>query len=168
MTLDQFKLITDILQNTLASIGIVIAGIWTLWTFVLNRTYSGQLTITISNVNNVQLDSSSITILHVKIKNIGHTRITKGKCRLVIDPIDCTVLPDELSSLLPVPPDYTNSNLIFKTLETIEPNEEVDEEIAMVINSIRMYRVGVSFSDKKNKNIWENTAFVVNAPDVNC
>ncbi|MUH01550.1 hypothetical protein F7734_58555 [Scytonema sp. UIC 10036] len=155
--LSDVKTSIEIIQGIVTSIGIILAGIWSLWLFVFSRSFAGTLIINISFKRQIIIDNVPVAIVEVKVKNLGRTRVKKEYFILSINemesPFSATrpyLLKTKERS------DFSKSYFIFDNLIEIEPNEEFQDEIPIVLNNVKNFQVAVQFRRKKSPEIWES------------
>lgn len=164
MTIDDLKKLFEIIQAITTSLGIILAGIWSLWLFVFSRSFAGSLTINLSLKQMTKINDLPVAIIRVHIKNIGRTRIKKGYCLITAKPIDKPFPSENIYAIGTKALDYTQSQKIFESLIEVEPNEEVVEEIALAIGQLSFFKAGVKFKNLTTKETWESVS-VFNVTD---
>ncbi|MBC6453649.1 MAG: hypothetical protein GDA43_10870 [Hormoscilla sp. SP5CHS1] len=73
--LDDINTFSEIARNIATVLGILIGGSWSLWVFFLSRIFAGSLIITQTLKEMTTLNSFSIAIIEVRVKNIGRTKV---------------------------------------------------------------------------------------------
>lgn len=158
MELDNIKIIADIIQAITTSLGIILAGAWSLWLFFFSRTFAGTLVISLKLTDVTTVNNIPVAIVNVEIKNIGRTRVKKGYCLIVAKPVEDPLLQEGVSVIGTQTLDYIEARTIFNSLVEIEPNETVSDELALVLNKISFFKVGIKFRRLGTSETWESTA----------
>ncbi len=152
MKIDELKTITEIIQNIVSTIAILIAGLWTFYIFVLGRSYSPHVQILVTP--KYAYDSARIKYVVLKLlaKNVGRTKATKDKCYLAIEKIQKR---NDKSGIARVDSevDFSEAKLyaVFSDHTALEPNEEISEELVISFDEVTLYKV---------KTMWYGENFV--------
>ena len=157
LKINDVKTYIEIIQSIVTSLGIILAGIWSLWLFVFSRSFAGTLTIDISLKKKIIIDNKPIAIIEIKVKNVGRTRVKKEYFIISINEMEkpfSSIKPYILKTKERV--NFTKSYFIFDHIVEIEPNEEFQDEIPIVLNNIKIFKVSVQFRRKKTREIWES------------
>lgn len=152
MNLDELKTVTEIIQNVIASVAILVAGLWTFYIFVLGRSYSPHVQILVTPKYIYDSTSTKYTVLKLVAKNVGRTKATKDECYLAIEKIPA--MDGQLGiRRIDSEVDFSEAKLytVFLDHTILEPNEEVSEELAISFDETTLYKV---------KTIWYGDKFV--------
>lgn len=156
MTVSDLESIANILQAVITSIGIISAGIWTLYNFGLTRISAARIDIALSVKTIFHTKNQHIAIFAIDIKNTGKTKVAKQRIVLAIKPLS---IESNMPSLLKInkPINYYEGDIheILKYHTFADPNEEYHEEVAFVVTGINLVQVGVLFEGTKRWNKWE-------------
>jgi hypothetical protein len=157
MSPTDIKTWVEIIQAVLTSLGIVLAGWWSIFTFGLGRSFAPNVILEVSFKNLIDLKMTKAVILSVKAKNIGKTRVLKESCRLTCIPVYGgssenndkrefnRIDPDEVQVLEILPRQYE----ILNAHDSLEPEEEAKEDVVLQINSASVLKAGVTFYGHK-------------------
>jgi hypothetical protein len=153
--LDNIKLVTQILQNIITSIGIIAAGLWSYYTFVRGRSFAPNVKIEFSLKQITEIDGKKLATISITLKNTGRTRINKDNCWLSIGQIN--IKSDETFTIirqdesLDISLSQSKVYPIILDHHWLEPNEEVREDLLFDIGSANFVKVGIIFLNKKNE-----------------
>jgi hypothetical protein len=153
----------DILQAAVTTVGILAAGIWSFFTFVVGRTFAPNMQITFDLKQVVDLQDRKAAIVSVKIKNIGRTRVRKKRCYIatasVTDGSRAGDMPE--FSRLDESLDFSAAKVyrVFDAHSTLEPAEEATEDALFALGPSPTFKVGLIFTDKRN-NSWISSAIL--------
>jgi len=157
MSADDIKTWVEIIQGALTSLGIILAGWWSIFTFGLGRSFAPNVILEVTLSNIVELGSTKGVILSIKAKNIGKTRIKKETCKITCIPVytDSTdsndkrefkrLDPDEKKVLEILPRQYE----ILNSHDSLEPEEEAKEDLLLEVNNVSVLKAGVTFYGHK-------------------
>ena len=168
MSLENIKILVDIIQSLATTAGVVIAGIWSFYVFILGRGFAPNVQSDIELKGTVCLKRGEAAIVTITVKNIGKTRILKKKCYVVIEPLRDS--PKD-SPALSRTDDFSNcgdsrTNSILDDLVYLEPEESISEDALFTLNELRLFKVKVIFVDRNNKG-WISSAILNAQPDKN-
>lgn len=160
MNFDEIKTIVEIIQGVVTTIGILLAGIWTYYTFVRSRSFAPNVRINFELKQVVELKRGRGAIVRISVKNIGKTKVGKKTCsakaqavvepRFVVDPIEFVRVDRSLK--------YTiNTYSILEDLEFLEPNEQVEEDVLFFLDRSTLFKVGVRVEGEANS-AWSSSA----------
>jgi hypothetical protein len=163
VTPDDIKTWVEIVQGIATTVGIVAAGIWSFFTFVLGRSFAPNMQITFELKQVVDLKQRQAAIVLVKIKNIGKTRVRKKRCyiatALVADSGSGSDIPEltRLDESL----DFSTARVyrIFDAHATLEPDEGASEDVLFALGESPAFKVGLIFTDRRN-NSWISSAIL--------
>lgn len=160
-----FKDQVETWQALITTTGIVAAGSWALFIFVLGRSSAGIVWIGIEPRYRVVLSSGRGLVVSVRIKNTGRTRVEKVEARIQAIPITETRLgawssePNVMAAAVPSPATL-GTDLFSRELSTeerrfavtmeagLEPGAETSEEILIFLGDARTARVEASYIAK--------------------
>jgi len=156
MTITDFENIANILQAVITSVGILSAGIWTLYNFGLTRISAARISITVNIKTTFEIENQRIAIFAIDVKNTGKTKVAKQRIVLAIRPLS---IENKLPALLKIdkPMNYYEGDIheILKYHTFVDPEEDYHEEVGFVITDINLVQVGVLFEGTKRLNKWE-------------
>lgn len=157
MTIADLESIANIIQAIVASLGILAAGIWTLYNFGLTRISAAKIDIAVELKTIFQTeDNQRIAIFAVNIKNSGKTKVAKKRIVLALRPFSIT---NEMPSLLKIdkPINYYEGDIyeILKYHTFVDPDERYHEEIGFVVTNINLIQVGLLFEGTRRSEKWE-------------
>lgn len=163
MTPDELKTWVEIVQGIVTCVGILAAGIWSFFTFVLGRSFAPNIQIQFDLKQIISLMDGRAAVVTVRIKNIGRAKVRKLSCHIastdVVVSTRSAALP--LLSRLDTPLDYSQAEVnVYRILEThsfLEPGEETNEDVLFKLGESPILKVGVLFTDLANTN-WSSTA----------
>ncbi len=139
---------SEIIRNTLVTLGVLAGAIWAFYVFVLGRntTANVQIDYALKDVIN-RADDETAAVIGVTLKNTGRTQVFKvdtGRAQVVKKEDGCTVtitpiiaLPPKgrrepylisLSSINKWNRPYIRKWSIFEKLESLQPGEEAEED----------------------------------------
>lgn len=165
LNLDQVKILTDIAQNVIATLAIVIAGVWGFYTFVLGRAGAPNIQIQVELRRVIDLPAGRAAIILVTTKNIGRTRVWKKRCYIAASAIS---LNERLSTTcglelrrIDAPFDVSKAMIysIFESHSCFEPGESSNTEILFALSDSPAFKVWVEFIDRHNIG-WSSDALV--------
>jgi hypothetical protein len=156
MTIADLESIANIIQAVVTSLGILSAGIWTLYNFGLTRISAARIDIAIGVKTISQTENQRIAIFAVDIKNTGKTKVAKKRIVLVLRPLS---VASEVPPLLKInkPINYYEGDIheILKYHTFADPNEGYHEEVGFIVTNISLVQVGVLFEGAKQSEKWE-------------
>lgn len=157
MSADDLKTWVDVIQGVLTSIGIILAGWWSIFTFGLGRSFAPNVILEVTLKNIVELKTTKWVILSIRAKNIGKTRIRKEACKITCIPVYKDSMesndkrefkridPDEKRILEILPRQYD----VLNAHDSLEPEEEAKEDLLLEINSASILKAGITFYGHK-------------------
>lgn len=163
MTPEEVKTYVEIIQGLVTTIGIIAAGIWSFFTFVLGRSFAPNMQITFDLKQVVDLKDGKAAIVSVKIKNIGRTRVRKRRCYIattsITDGSNAGDMPE--FSRLDESLDFSTAKVyrVFDAHSTLEPAEEATEDALFALGQSPTFKVGMIFTDKRH-NSWISSAIL--------
>ena len=163
MTPDDLKTWVEIIQGMVTTVGIIAAGIWSFFTFVLGRSFAPNMQITFELKQVVDLKERKAAIVSVKIRNIGRTRVRKKRCYIatasVTDSSDASDIPE--FSRLDESLEFSVAKVyrVFDAHTTLEPDEGAIEDVLFALGQSPTFKVGLIFTDKRN-NSWISSAIL--------
>jgi hypothetical protein len=161
--------IAQTVQGGVAAAAAIGAVVWGLYVFRVGRHSAGHVHIQIDLTKVINTSNGKVTVLSIKLKNTGRTRVErdkdKQKCCLSITPIRRDPAARYPDAQIVVSTDRhdkgfkTHSDcgkrkgwVIFKNLTALEPDEETAEDALLRWNTFDdflgttpMFRVGVTF-----------------------
>ncbi len=156
--LEVTKIWVEIVQGILTSVGIVGAGIWSLFVFGLGRNFAPNIKFQFAVKQIISFQDAQAAILSLGIKNIGRTRVKKEACTLVVISITPTKLKDQndvrefrridptISEIISQLPRRLD---IFSDHDAFEPSEEAIEDILLELGESPILKVVVTFFGSK-------------------
>lgn len=164
MNLQDVKKLLEIIQATVTTLGVIAAGLWTLYNFGLTRVSAPQIEISLSIKDVEKIEEQKIALLCVGVKNTGRTRIYKKYAILGIRPISVQPNWPVLTKInLPMVYQQEDTHEILVTHTFLDPGEQHHEEIGIVLSECDFIQVGVVFAGIKRIQAWEsNWLFSVN------
>ncbi len=137
----------DILQGLVTIAGILIAGAWGLYVFVLGRSYTANVQIQFDLKQVVELTNSKAAVVSIKVRNAGRTRVKKSLVQLRVQPITDEELDRPGLMLVPTSVDLLKAKgyPIFRELAALEPDEEVAEDVILAMAHYSRAKVEVHF-----------------------
>ncbi len=161
MSLSDLKTWVEIVQGIVTALGVIVAGIWSFYVFVLGRGFAPNIQIQFELKQVVDLLDGKGAIVLVKIKNIGRTRIRKDACFIAtaLVPKDQRDLPE--LGRIDVPLKFSEAKVypVFDTHTSFEPNEEATEDVLFALGKSPTFKVGVIFVDHRKK-AWSSNAIL--------
>lgn len=157
MNTNDVKIWVEIIQDILTTLGIILAGWWSIFTFGLGRSFAPNVILEVTLKKVVELKTTKGAIVSIKAKNIGKTRIRKESCRITCipgytDPTESNdkrefkrLDPDEKQVLEILPRQYE----ILTIHDSLEPEEEAKEDIFLEVNATTVLKAGVTFYGHK-------------------
>src|SRR5215211_7116651 len=135
MELSSAKDWVEILQGTVTTLAILLAGLWALYVFFLGRSTTASVRIEFELKDLLDLGKEGrIAVITAKFTNVGRTHVDKDICRFSVWPLTSTRLRPDLSLLrsIDVSPDVLHQQTweILEGLTALEPNEEVTQDVA--------------------------------------
>jgi hypothetical protein len=123
--------VVEVVQGLLASLAILVGGVWAFYVFVLGRAHSASVQIQLrfkqvmSRGNGGEVIDNR-AVISIRLKNAGRTRVDKRRCKIGIEPITEKQMRGQ-QALQPIT--NTMSPLearwypVFETLIGLEPRE---------------------------------------------
>jgi hypothetical protein len=149
----------DIIYKLVATIGIIVAGVWAYFLYVKKRIGAWNLEVSVRPEQIQYSDKHSLLIVNVSLKNIGSVKIIPGTrgCTLSIDQV-----PRDLQEGALI--DYETSKVILQNYDFVEQwNKDEygaeDELWAVRLISKRKAMLVIYRESKKQNNGFIITAF---------
>lgn len=155
MTLDEYKTLAETVQTLVTSVGLIAAGIWTLYNFGLTRFSAPQVEIELDLKSVTQVREKRIAVVVLKIKNTGRTKVAKSHAVLEVRLLQ---VQNNWPSLTRIntPVDYKGEvHEVLTTHSLLEPSEQYHEEIGFVVSGYDFLQVGMAFIGTKRYQTWE-------------
>ncbi len=158
MEMSEIKILVDIVQGLLTSVGIVGAAVWSIFVFGLGRNFAANIVIEVKLKSRVDVNGVNAAILSIKAKNMGKTQVKKesftiictssdnwtdDKSRRPFRRIDLT--REEIEDLQVLPWE----SVIGDDYAQLEPGEEARDEIAVNLGAITVFQVSACFVGKR-------------------
>ena len=155
--MNEIKILVDIVQGLLTSVGIVGAAVWSIFVFGLGRNFAANIVIEVKLKSRVDVNGVNAAILSIKAKNMGKTQVKKesftiictssdnwtdDKSRRPFRRIDLT--RNEIAGLLPM------KSEICVDYRQLEPGEETLDEIAVNLRTSTIIQVSACFIGKSS------------------
>lgn len=164
------------IQAIVTVVGILIAGVWAFYVFVLGRSFAGAVGIQIEHVRSVDREGKVGAVVSVRVQNVGRTLIQRERAQIIAVPVSedrlARRLPvmdvmvaslDPKASKMPHPED--SAPLLHDLFdddregeepgeeaasepEGFEPGQELAEEVLLTFGEYRMVKVKVVFVGK--------------------
>jgi hypothetical protein len=137
----------DVVQGLVTTAGILVAGVWAFYVFVLGRSFSANVHMTFDLERVIESPTARVAVLAVKAKNIGRTRVHKRSVHIHVVPIAEDELDQPPLALIPGKLNMTRMKRypIFEDLAALEPDEEVTEDVMLSLGSHSRLKVEVRF-----------------------
>ena len=158
MELSDWVDISDIVNNVTSSIGVLVAGIWVFYTFILGRSFSANIKIEseIKQVVKISASNDVQFIVRIALQNIGKTKVEKEECFVYLVPALMSSRNNGSFGVIQrVDPSFKKIMLLnpekFEILENndwLEPGEEVTDEVLLQTNA-EIIKMVVIFIGKK-------------------
>jgi len=157
MSWDILKSAAEAIQAIVATIGIVAAGIWTLYNFGLTRVSAPQIEISVQAKTITEVKNKKILTLCLEVRNTGKTRIYKRYAILGILPIR---IQENWPSLTRI-----SSQLIYQRVDAheilvshtyLDPGEKYHEEFSIDVSGYDFIQAGLVFAGLKRDQAWES------------
>jgi hypothetical protein len=135
----------DVAQSVVTTAGILVAGVWAFYVFVLGRSFSANVHMQFDLERVIDSPTARVAVLAVRAKNIGRTRVHKRSVHVV--PIAEDELDQPPLALIPGKLDMTRMKRysIFEDLAALEPDEEVTEDVMLSLGPHSRLKVEVRF-----------------------
>lgn len=161
MQLSDLKTWVEIVQGLVTTLGVLVAGIWSFYVFVLGRSFAPNIQIRFDLKQVVDLANGKAAVVSVKIKNIGQTRIRKKGCYIATTSVANSQLNLPELSRLDVSLDFSHAKVypIFDEHTAFEPAEEATEDALFVLGKSPTFKVGVLFAGHP-KRFWSSSAIL--------
>lgn len=154
MLLNNIQIWVQIISSIVTILVALAAG----WWFYTNRSLAGTAQITLMLKDVTIANGSRIAIVGVRIKNLGRTRIIKGRCTSVVKEVYVRSYSESIHILREESLDYSRGLEVFKSLREIEPNEEISGDIPIALNNTTLFMVGVKLKKKGTTEGWQTSA----------
>lgn len=83
MTLDDWKLLSEIVSNACIAVGMVLGGFWTYYKFVRGRLFSPKIELSLLSTTTSGAYAVKRFGCELSIKNIGSTRLHPSRCSVL-------------------------------------------------------------------------------------
>lgn len=161
MTPDDLKTWAEIAQAVITSLGILVAGAWSFYVFVLGRSTAPNIQIHFEVKRTTKLEQFPMVVVSTTVKNVGRTRAQKEDCWITAAPITAKIESSHLSRL-DTPLQFSLSHAkvysIFDDHAWLEPGEEAKEDVMFVVSESPMFKVGVIFIGHNKR--WTSSAIL--------
>jgi hypothetical protein len=155
MQLDDVKTCVEIVQGIMTSMGILAAGIWSFYTFVLGRSFAPNVQISFEMKQVVNLASAKGAVVSVTIRNVGKTKVRKKNCWIAATPISTDIprLPalSRIDDALEFGLGKAKVYPIFTEHTWLEPGEEAMDEVLFALGGSSTFKVSAIFVGHKKK-----------------
>lgn len=137
----------DVAQSVVTTAGILVAGVWAFYVFVLGRSFSANVHMQFDLERVIDSPTARVAVLVVRAKNIGRTRVHKRSVHIHVVPIAEDELDQPPLALIPGKLDMTRMKRysIFEDLAALEPDEEVTEDVMLSLGPHSRLKVEVRF-----------------------
>jgi len=153
--LEQIRAAAQSFQGVMTGLGIMVGGLWAFWTFVLGRSFAGNIRIWFELKNILHLPEGKVAVVSVKAKNIGRTQVLikrkdEGKDEAAIRflPIAFDSFSLRRPRVIPTSVDFSQarSYSIFPHVQALEPDEDVDTDIPLAFGPNSTLIVNLEFT----------------------
>ncbi len=144
---DGLDITVDTLQGLVTTAGILVAGAWAFYVFVLGRSFSANVHMNFELERVIELSGNRVAVLAVRAKNIGRTRVRKSSVHVHFAPIAEDEFDQPPLALIPSKLDMTRMKryAVFEDLVALEPDEEVADDLMLSLGPHSMLKVEVVF-----------------------
>lgn len=158
MNLDDLSKWAEIVQSVATTLGIIAAGTWSFFVFVLGRSFAPNIRVQFKLQQVVDFENGKGAVISVTIKNIGKTRVLKESCYIATEFLSAKPKLPELSRL-DSSLDFANAKTyrIFDEHTSLEPDEEATEDVLFTLGETPIFKMGVIFIDSHKKGWSSNT-----------
>jgi len=156
MSINDIKTIADIVQAVVTTMGIIVAGVWTLYNFGLTRSAAARVEMGLVLKSIMNIREHRIAIIAIRVKNVGRTKVEKRYAVLAVRPL--RVQETWLSmTRIDTPIDYHQGELhqVLIGHTFLEPSDEYYEEHGLVVDDIDILQTGIVFAGPKQGQTWE-------------
>jgi hypothetical protein len=152
-TLVSVRNVAQSLQGFITALGILLAGLWALYVFVLGRNFAPNMQLQFDLKQVSSLADGKAAVVTVKVRNIGQTHVRRGACsvgyitattpqpnRAELKQLEAL----EISQLDPIDPTFSGivwKPQLFKASIGFEPGEEAMEEIVVDLGQVPIFKV---------------------------
>lgn len=154
--LDDLKTSTEIMEAIVKSAGILAAGIWSFYVFVLGRSFAPNVRMSFRLRHAVDTPDRRAAVVSITIKNIGKTKVRKESCWIFLIPIALDLNPDAISPIrLDSPLDLTVSGAkaysVFTEHTWLEPGEKATEDVVIALGESPVFKIAAVFAGRRKK-----------------
>lgn len=137
----------DVVQGLVTTAGILVAGVWAVYVFVLGRSFSANVHMHFELERIMDPPGARVAVIAVKAKNVGRTRVRKSSVHIHIEPLADGDLDQPPLALVSGKLDLTRMRRypIFEDLVALEPDEEVAEDVMFSLGPHSRLKVEVRF-----------------------
>ena len=151
-TLDSIKIITEIISNVVTVIGVIIAGIWAYYNFIVGRSLSAH--IELNSTTRLISDGEETNLIFLKItaKNLGKTKAIRENSIAFIEQIDVDLTQNDTLLLRidkPLESELSKAYNIFNDHSYLEPGESISDELLIRVRKDYFYKARIVWTDKK-------------------
>jgi hypothetical protein len=134
-------------QGLVTTLGILVAGTWALYTFVLGRSFAANVQIQFEPVHLIELMNNKVAVVSVNAKNIGRTRVEVTEVWFSVAALTDEELNKEPLTQIPTKLGKGRRTYqMFTELLALEPEEEKAEDIVFALGQYSKVKVQVFFS----------------------
>ena len=157
--------IVNVIVGIVTCIGILSAGIWTFYVYVLGRSWAPNIRLcaNLKHVRNVgNMRTATVT---VGMRNNGGTQAKDVKCWVSLLPITISK-SQQLSDLeridLPVEENVATANVynVFAGNTGLEPGEEVSEDVVLALTTSEAFKIGITVFIRNGKLKWVTSTVI--------
>ena len=155
----------EIVEGVVTSIGILAAGIWSFYVFVLGRSFAPNVQIRFRMRHPVDTTDRAGVIVSITIKNVGKTRVKKEDCWVALVPIALALSKNSAPATLtridsPLEFDLSKAKVysIFTDHTWLEPDEEATEDVLITLGKSPVFKVAGVFIGHRKK--WASSAIL--------
>lgn len=156
MTPDELKTWAEIFQSIVTTLAVIIAGVWSYFTFIRGRTFAANVKISVVLKQAIVLEGKKAAIVTVSIENIGRTKVKKQSCDLATTSTydNGRMFPGRSLSRIDTSFDFSeaeNVYSIFEWTDILEPAEVSSTDVLIHIGDQAAITVGVKFTGERNR-----------------
>jgi hypothetical protein len=176
----------QIIQSCVTTVSIIAGGAWVIYTFILGRSFAGNVCLACEVEKIISTSSHQKVILQVRAKNIGRTRLKQDHCKVILFPLnDISTrkvggFAKQIDQSIEEISRQENGQLfVFSGQRYLEPDEEMTEHVLLQLDHVSTIQVIMKYYGKvrhftllpplyKEETLWTySTIIYVNSTDDN-
>lgn len=186
MQLKDVKTIVEIIQSVITTLGILIAGVWSYFIFIVARSHAVNIRIELLPKFSFVTANNHFIVLRVQVQNVGQTKVNNKGCFIAIEELPLNPSSNSSSKYpyradSPFDINRLNTSKVYQVLTRqayLEPSEQVSEDIVLLVAPKTPLRAGAFWSAEKAywssihvivpellKKLEENTDDLINAQE---